>query len=1150
MLPRWQSRVSDRVAAATYQQRQIWLAERSAAWAGLYNEACALDMLGPLDVPALDEALTAVVRHHEALRTTFAVDGPEPLQLVSAGIPVRLAAGARDLSQLAEDTRLPVALGIARQFAEAPFDVTTGPLFRCALIKISPSHNILVLNVHHIICDGWSLELVLDQLRDLYASICAGVKRDLGPSPPGYADFAEWQHRKIEGGVWDAQLQYWQAHLEGAPAMTELPAARPRPPVKSYKGGRDLFRFSAKSRKSLEVLRAGAFGSPVVPLIAACGMLMYRYTGRTDLVIGTAAHGRPQGYEQTVGLFANLVPVRLAVNGHMTVGSCLRNAADQFFDAIDYSAVPFEKVVDVTQPVRDSSLPPLVQVVCAVSGDSAPWSRFGELTVTRLDIPRGRARFDLLIEHELDGHAGWTAHVEYDDALFDAATIRQLMSHYQRLIDAGAENAGAGVASLAMLDEAERAGLCSGTGAVLDRDGNVLPAGAAGELTWLPGPGQMVRSGRVARRTAAGAIEELGSVRRRIRIGHLDVQLEQVEALLADHPAVRDAGVVVPPGPQARPVAYVVPPDVPVEELRTYLRERLPRVLLPADIIPATSITYGPENEPVVAPAVGAATEQAPSDRLTWLENQLLGVWRDILELGQIDRDDDFFGIGGRSITASDAAQRISDLLGIEVSVRAIFEYPTAAELAAVLAAEHPGLEAPPGREAVVTAGGTGSPTWAPMSSAQLQIWLNQQFTQDARDDFNSSFACRLRGPLDVALLRYASGRALSRHPSFGVWLEDTDDLPIARFGTGAPVQLEVADLRESGGNRVAQARDLARELASRPFELNTPPLVRALLVRLSDTDHVLVYVMHHVVTDGVSASIFHRDLRAFYSAGLKGREAVMPVPEAHYADYVAWEQQWLATEAEQARRYWSQQLAGWRELRLPGAEGGRPTLAVDNLPWVLSPAETADVAAVARRSKATTFMVVCAAFAAILYDWSGEPDVVFGTLADNRPQARFRNVAGCFANFVPLQVTCADIMTFSQLVENVRDVVLGAYEHQHLPFAEIVQLAQAHRSFSRMPLFQVTAQWTPSDITLELPGCASDQWIVSSPVSRFELTLFAAQDGQRLALDLEYATDLWDSATIARRRAQLAGLLRRGSADPARRLGTLLGRKVKAGHS
>ncbi|MFI7020081.1 condensation domain-containing protein [Streptomyces sp. NPDC050164] len=1139
---------AQRVAAGplSFQQRQIWLADQSARASGLYNESCALRLRGPLRLNLLEHVVGILVQRHEALRTTFPLEGGEPVQVIWAPRAIKLSETVVDLSQPPGEVRMDELLSLTQRHVEAPYDLEHGPLLRCSVFRLGVDDHLLLLGVHHIACDGSSLRLLIHELIGLYAELRETATVSDRPAPAGYLDFARTQHDAAGQGAWDAELGEVVDTLAGAPTALELVTDRPRPAVKLHQGRRDAFEVGRGTQEALTRLSSAAGNSRLAALTAAFAALVYRYTGRTDLVIGTGTDPRPARFADTVGAFANIVPLRLNPTGRTVVRELVDHACDAVFDALDHAEIPFEKVVEALKPARDPSHPQLVQLICTIWDRDYSRTTFADLHASLVEIPRSRARFDLLVEHVFDEDA-WTMCVEYDTALFEPPIVEQVVRHYTRIIEAAAHNLDAPILSLPMLDPSEEGAAKAAPRSVFDLDGNVLPVGCVGELHELTrgtdGVAVPSGTGASARRTTDGDVETLGLLARRAKLGHLDVQLEYLETVLRGHPAVRDATIVLKEGVEKGPVAYVLPERAAqvdgARRLREYLAARLPRSWIPAVVMSADASPASPHSPSGAALSPGTAGTVQTTAR-TALESVLHDAWSLHLPAERIAPDDDFFALGGHSMLASQLAQEVGRQLGVAVGVRDVFTCPTIHELATELVRRHPHLATGP-VPGSAAAPGVGTPVErSPVSMAQLQIWINEQLTLGAADDFNSAFAHRIRGPLDVAALRDAFQLTVESQPSLRTWFQVKDGTPEQCFADGARVDLPLVLLDQLPvEDRLAEALRIVREASRERFDIGRSPLLRTLLVRLAEEDHILAYTMHHLVTDGVSMGVFHRAVNEGYAAAIQGRAPNLPKPGVHYADYVSRERDWLAGQGPEAKAYWVENLAGLSELSLPTeARAGRTSPAVRSCTAVVPQAIGQRLARLARDRRATPFMTVTAGLAVVLQRWSGQRDLVVGTLVDNRPFSGLQDVMGCFANFVPLRMTYEPDLTFGELVSRVREVMLGAYEHQQLPFSEIVQAVRAPRSFTRMPLFQTTVQWvSPNQLALSLPGCAVRPVSVTAGVSRYELTLFVTGHPHGLTLDLEYAVDLWDAATIGSRIAQLVAVLDAGTEAPGVRL-------------
>ncbi|MGC5013561.1 condensation domain-containing protein [Streptosporangium sp. DT93] len=1139
-----------RTAPLSYLQEQLWFVEQDDPGNGSYNELKVLVLDGTLEAARLARALERVVARHDVLRTTFVYQGSDPVQAVRQDGPVLREASVGGEQALME---------YAREVAEAPYDLAAGPLLRVSLVTLGSGRQALVLGVHHIISDGFSMNLLLEELDAAYRG------EPPGEPPAQYGDFARWQRDQFAGGRLAADVDHWREVLDGAPTVLELPADRPRPRRRGSAGRRESFPLAPELTGPLGEVAERVGGTLFTVLLSAFTATLYRYTGRGDMVLGTGAPGRPgREFDRTLGFFANIVPVRLRPAGDLPFTELADAVSEAAFDAFDHQYVPFEKLVEFLQPERDAGHTPLVQVVFTMWDAGAAERSVGGVPATEAEATRGRSRFDVAVEAVRRGDRV-DFFVEYDDALFDEATIARVMRHYDRVLRAVAEAPSTTLSEIPMISPEELATLTQGDVTVVDHDGNVLPAGAVGQLVrhGTPGP-----TGRLATRRPDGRVVERGREDRLVGLGSFQVQLEDVEEALRAHPAVRDAAVVAVEGAAGRElVAYAVAGESQAGELRATLVERLPQYMVPAVVVPVDRIPRG-EDGRVRTGLLPDAGERDERDELPALEAALCVIWARVMNLDAVEPDDDFFALGGHSMLAARLVREIASVLAVRVPLMALFEHCTPADLADYMAAKHPALErtladagqagrasAPApgktGRSGEIGAaghgdGGTeggdaGESATSALSTAQLQIWINEQLAGGDARDFIAAVTYRVRGPLDVDALRGAFDTLVARHDNLRARVALVGDVPVLRFDPGVRVELPVEDLADlPEDEREPEAARRAARDADAGFDLSVAPLVRAVLYRLGDDDHVLALVQHHLVTDGVSIGLLVGELGRLYS----DRDAAPAAPHLRFADYVAWEQAWLGgPEAAASERFWRERLRGAPELVLPRTrEGRRESRDTEMIAHRLPPAESRRLLALARQSRATPYMLVTAAFAAMLAQWSGQDDVVIGTTVDNRPLPGLEGVVGCFVNMVALRLDCGGDPTFAELTGRVRRTVLEAYAHQSTPFNEVVRAMGIHPDPRRMPLFQVTSDWAGDGPAIpDLTGCEVGFDYVHTRANRYELEMYAGMAGERVVLDLEYAIELWDRAEAEERLARVAALLTRAVADPDTRLSELL---------
>ncbi|HEX2516297.1 MAG TPA: amino acid adenylation domain-containing protein, partial [Chloroflexota bacterium] len=416
----------------SFAQQRLWFLDQLEPGSGAYNLPAAVRLEGPLDVDVLARALDALVARHEALRTTFAAAEGRPEQVVAPALAVPLPVA--DLSALAPDAREAAVISRARAEAGAPFDLTAGPLLRAALLRLGPAEHVLLLTLHHIVADGWSRGVLLRDLSALYAAQARGEAPALPALPVQYGDYAAWQRGWLRGEVLEGQLAYWRAALAGLPPL-DLPADRPRPPVRSSDGAAVTALIPPPLVAALKRLAEGEGATLFMVLLGAYQALLGRYSGQADLAVGApvANRARPE-LEGLIGFFANTLVLRADLSGAPTVRGHLARVREACLGAYAHQDVPFEKLVDELQPQRDPSRTPLVQVAFSLQHALPAGPDFGGLSLEPLPEGGATAKFDLTLALE-ETPAGLRAVAEYSTDLFQRETVQRLLGHYQALLE-------------------------------------------------------------------------------------------------------------------------------------------------------------------------------------------------------------------------------------------------------------------------------------------------------------------------------------------------------------------------------------------------------------------------------------------------------------------------------------------------------------------------------------------------------------------------------------------------------------------------------------------------------------------------------------------------------------------------------------------
>ncbi|WP_410573852.1 non-ribosomal peptide synthase/polyketide synthase [Amycolatopsis sp. cmx-4-61] len=447
----------DAVVPLSPVQRRLWVLDQQNPGSTEYNAGVGLTLEGPLDRDALRAALDALAARHESLRTTFRTVDGEGVQVVAddGTIPLQEADAEADL-----DAQLAAEL-------DRPFDLATGPLTRALLIRRGPDEHLLLLCQHHIITDGWSVGLLVDELAALYA----GEKLD--PLEIGYRDFSRWHHDRLAGSLREEQLGYWRAQLAGLEPL-DLPTDRPRPPVRATEGAIRRYTLPADLAGQLAELGQDTGATLFTTLTALVQVLLARYAGQDDVAVGTAVSGRDHDQlERLAGFFVNTLVLRSAVDRGEPFDHFLGRVKETTLAAFAAAEVPFDQVVDDLRPARDPSRTPLVQVLLVLQQDLVRPREAGALRLGEHDLPRPRARFDLVLEFQPQGRS---FAIEYDTALFDASTIDRFAGHLRVLAEAVVAEPHRPVAELPLMGAAELAHLRElAHGPVLEAPATTLP---------------------------------------------------------------------------------------------------------------------------------------------------------------------------------------------------------------------------------------------------------------------------------------------------------------------------------------------------------------------------------------------------------------------------------------------------------------------------------------------------------------------------------------------------------------------------------------------------------------------------------------------------------------------------------------------------
>jgi amino acid adenylation domain-containing protein len=648
---------------------------------------------------------------------------------------------------------------------------------------------------------------------------------------------------------------------------------------------------------------------------------------------------------------------------------------------------------------------------------------------------------------------------------------------------------------------------------------------------------RLYRSGDLARYLSNGNLEYLGRIDHQVKIRGFRIELGEIEAALRRHPSIEEVVVLAredAPG-EKRLAAYLVAKPgkaLSINELRDSLRRELPEYMSPAayvmlDALPLTANGKLDRRALPVPDGSNAEKEQGYAPPRTPTEKRLSEIWSQVLGVARVGVNDDFFEVGGHSLLATQAISRIRAVFKIDLPLRALFEHPKLNELARTIdqaSKAGRGLSAPP----LVRASRDGR---LPLSFAQQRLWFLDQLAPN-NPFYNIPGAVKLEGRLDLEALGRVINEIVRRHESLRTRIEVADGTPVQLIDEWKRRELEVIDLTNlTPERRAEEASRITSEEARAGFNLSRGPLFRVKALNLEEEDHVLLFTMHHIVSDGWSMEILSREVGMLYSAYSRGESSPLEELPIQYADFAVWQRQWLQREAlEEELEYWRKQLAGMEAAGLPT---DHPRPAVQSYrgarqQFVVERQLTEKLRELGQREGVTMFMTLLGGFDVLLSRYSGREDVTLGTDIAGRNRVEIEGLIGFFINQLVLRVEVRARETFRTLLKRVREVCLGAYAHQNMPFEKLVEELQPERDLSRSPLFQTKLIWenAPREV-LELGGMRLSSVGSREAQSRFDLAVFITDAGRELAGDAIYSRDLFEEATIERLMSHYMNVLR-----------------------
>ncbi|MFE9429223.1 condensation domain-containing protein [Kitasatospora sp. NPDC006697] len=1087
----------------SFGQHRLWLLDRFERTGWTYNTVVRARIAGPLDVAALDAAVSDVVARHEALRTSFPAEDDTPYQSVEAVDSVRLRVAelpGEDAGKLAADCR-------------RVFDLAREPPVRVTLFRVSEQRHVLQLVLHHIVVDGWSVRPLMRDLAQAYAARRAGAQPDWEPLPVQFGDFAQWQ-REVLGSAEDpsslmsGQLDFWRSALAGLPVELTLPADRDRPERAGYRGGAVPVATDAELHRRLREIAQECGATLFMVVHAALAALWHRLGAGEDIPVGTVAAGRvDRSLDELVGFFVNTLALRTDLSGNPDFRELIARVRDFDLDAFDHQDVPFEQVVHAVSPERRPGRHPLFQTMLVVQSFEPAEPRFPGLSVEMEQvgsIDLHSAKFDLNLDlaetWAPDGSpAGVKGHLIYAADLWDERSAQAVAERFLVLLTALAADPGARIRDPDL---------------VLDRERPLL----LGEV-----PAEAVGQGAPSADPRDLAIE-----------GELP-PVDTLVALLDERPGRRIR--YAPSGGSGRAIRILdsehrlAPPGV------------LGELHLPAGPTGLTArrradgwIEFAPRH-PAEEPA-RTAPRTGPAQPITADQQVLCGIFADILGVESVGIHEDFFDLGGQSLMAVRVAGQVRKLFDVELDLSSVFRAPTVAELDAL-------IRQATRRTRLVPQRGVPRPDPLPLAPAQLRLWMLDQI-QGPSASYNVPLGLRLRGELDAEALGHALNDVIGRHEALRTVFPDHLGEPYQHTLAAPEAQVELRRARCGEGGLA----DLLAGYVAHVFRLDEGPLLRAHLVEVGPQEHVLLLLMHHIVSDGGSIAPMLTDLAAAYDARRTGQAPRWTGGEPlQYADYTVWQLAVLGDPADpdstagRQLDHWRRELADLpTEVTLPPDLPGAATAASGSgtVPVSVDRELHRGLARVARETGTTLFMVLHAGYAVLLARLGAGTDLPIGTPVAGRPDEAFDELVGFVTNTLVLRSDLSQDVPFRRFLQQVRDTDVAAFRNQDLPFDQVVQDLNPPRSATRNPFFQVGfALEHHAPLAFSAPGLEVRTEIVPGVAAKLDLDLTLTEhwagDGEPGGITgiLDFPVARYDRGTVTKAVEEYLTVLAGIVADP-----------------
>ncbi|GAA0134965.1 hypothetical protein YSY43_18050 [Paenibacillus sp. YSY-4.3] len=1085
-----------RTSKLSNEQKQLWISSVSSSPASAsLNESVLLKMEGALDVQILRQAVSVLMRRHEALRTV--IDPSGEFQTILPELPAPVA--VEDLrSRSTSESKAKLDNWLAADASRAFNLHAEQPLFRITVLHMADEDYVLALAFHHIVVDGWSIAVFVGELEEVYSAIC--VQRAPGlPQPVPFHKYLQWQERLQHEPEADEAAAFWLERFSEPISTLQLPSPDGHLARKTFSGDRQTLKLDRALTKELRALSIRSKNSLFITMLAAYGLFLHRLAGQRQIVVGIPTAGQSHmGETHLVGNCVNMLPVYTEIHGSDSAADYLltvKTAMQQLDRYQNYSLASLaERIPGAHMPAMN---------ILFNMDRPVRKLNFSGLDTELVPYPVQHLHYDLFLNITEVQQELWLD-FDYSTDLIKPEVMQHWVEGYRRLLLSIVQDSSMKVSRLSVITDEQAHFLAKlenshGGKCILDNYGERVPLGVTGELH-IPETEGMVLTGQLAMFMPSGELKICGDADRIAEHRGYRINLVQLEEALLELPSLRHTQAVVRmvAGHHAPELAaYIAAPAKTIDEslVRAEMTERLPDYAMPTHVIVLESFTLledGSIDESSLPVPDIMRQKQGP---LSETEAGLVRLWSELLGIERIGVHDHFASLGGNSLKATVMLSRIYQEFGIQIPIGQWFQYPTIRKLAGLIdGGSAESFQPIPVQEPRDT---------YEISAAQRRIYILEQLDAGTLVH-NIPGQISLRGMLDVERLIAALRHIVSRHQVFRTSFEIEGHEIVQRIGEEVVLNVPCTEL-----SRPEEAEQRFQHFVQ-PFDLTKAPLFRAELVKLSAVEHILFVDMHHLISDGYSMAVFMKELVELYEGH------ALPELKVQYADFSVWQNQTVndLTISEQ-EAYWLHQFEGdLPVLNLP-TDYPRPSqlsMEGQRLSARLDERLTKRLRRLANETDTTLFMVMLSAYKILLHKYTGQDDLVVGTPVSGRNHPDIEPLIGVFINTVAIRSYPAKDKAYREYLEEVRRSSIEAFDNQDYPFELLVDRLNIQRNLSRNPLFDTMFILQNMDMeTVSGAGVIFRPEERNPGVSPYDLTLSAEDwSEESIAVNLDYSTKLF----------------------------------------